>query len=255
MPRPVYLYARAAYLPVLAGFPVPGFEPVAAGIPKKALKTMTRAVQLGVACVANALALVTDWQAIPPGRRGLFVGASPQQGDAEDLFPAIDASGTTPNLRLFAEFGVPLVPPLWLVKGLSNNVLGYASANHDLRGDNGNWCDGRLGGAVAVAAAIQSVAEGRVDLAIGGAADSLVGADEILGRPCGEGAVFFVFGTVPTPWCAHAGVPTEAGAAEDIGELGAVSIPAALSRQLAASNIAFAGGVSLTPASRDQPFA
>lgn len=247
--RPVYLYAYAALLPVEAGGAVPGFDPVAAGIPRKSLKTMTRAVQLGVACVAQALAKVPDWQSISPERRGLFVGASPQQGDAEDLFPAIEASGPTPDLRAFAEQGVPLVPPLWLVRGLSNNVLGYASANHDFRGDNGNWCDARLGGAVAVAAAIQSVAEGRVDLAVGGAADALRGAEAILHTPCGEGAVFFVFGIQPTPFRATAGVPTDRGSELALGELGAVAVPATLARQLAAGQAGEAGGLSVRPMS------
>lgn len=242
--RPVYLYAYAALLPVDVGAAVPGFDPVAAGIPRKSLKTMTRAVQLGVACVARALANVPGWESISPERRGLFVGASPQQGDAEDLFPAIEASGPTPDLRAFAEQGVPLVPPLWLVRGLSNNVLGYASANHDFRGDNGNWCDARLGGAVAVAAAIQSVAEGRVDLAVGGAADALRGAEAILRTPCGEGAVFFVFGPVPTALLASAGVPTDRGAELTLGELGSVAIPAALARQLDAGLAGHAGGLS-----------
>ncbi len=243
--RPVHLNAYAALLPVVAGGEVPGFDPVAAGIPRKSLKTMTRAVQLGVACVQKALEGYPAWSSVPPERRGLFVGASPQQGEASDLTPALEAAGPVPDLLAFAERGVPLVPPLWLVKGLSNNVLGYASANHDLRGDNGNWCDGRLGGAVAVAAAIHAVAEGRCDLAIGGGADALRGAESIFDRPCGEGAVFFVFSTEPGPWLATAGVPREAGAVTHVGELGAVSVPAALA--LGLPGPVEAGGVRFRP--------
>ncbi|MBM4390058.1 MAG: hypothetical protein FJ090_02960 [Deltaproteobacteria bacterium] len=243
--RPVYLQAYAALLPAEAGGAVPGFDPVDAGIPRKSLKTMTRAVQLGVACVRQALEGYPAWASIPPERRGLFVGASPQQGEASDLAPALQATGPVPDLLAFAERGVPLVPPLWLVKGLSNNVLGYASANHDLRGDNGNWCDGRLGGAVAVAAAIHAVAEARCDIAIGGGADALRGAEPMLGRPCGEGAVFFVFSAVPGPWLATAGVPGEQGAASHLGELGAVAVPASLALGLP-GDVA-AGGVRFRP--------
>lgn len=241
--RPVYLQASAAYLPVEMGTAVVGFDPVVAGIPRKSLKTMTRAVQLGVACVKRVVDSLPIWASILPEKRGLFVGASPQQGEADDLAAAIAASGPSPDLTAFAEQGVPLVPPLWLVKGLSNNVLGYASSNHDIRGDNGNWCDGRLGGAVAVAAAIYAVAEGRVDVAIGGAADALRGAEAILGGPCSEGAVFFAFSTEPSPWAALATVPTAAHANEGLGELGAVTVPASLWLGLKRGH-AVAGGIS-----------
>lgn len=246
--RPVFLHAHAALLPLEGGGPVPGFDPVAAGIPRKSLKTMTRAVQLGVAAVGQALARAPGWAEVPPERRGLYVGASPQQGDVGDLAEAMAASGPVPDLQAFAERGVPLVPPLWLVKGLSNNVLGYASANHDLRGDNGNWCDGRLGGAVALCAAVHAVAEGRVDLAVGGAADSLLGADSILGCPCGEGAVFFVFSAEPGPWRAEADLPSLVGEEVALGEIGALAVPAALARRLAAGAAVCAGGVGLRPA-------
>ncbi len=243
--RPVFLHAHAALLPATGVGAVAGFDPVAAGIPRKTLKTMTRAVQLGVAAVGQALSAHAGWTSVAPERRGLYVGASPQQGDAADLAEAIAASGPSPDLRAFGERGVPLVPPLWLVKGLSNNVLGYASANHDFRGDNGNWCDGALGGAVALCAAIHAVAEGRVDLAVGGAADSLCGAEVIVGGPCAEGAVFFVFSAEPGPCLAQATVPTLAGANGLPGELGAVAIPAVLARAVGSGPLAAAGGVLL----------
>jgi hypothetical protein len=243
--RPCHLLAFAAWLPGADGV-VAGFDPIAAGIPRKSLKTMTRAVQLGVSCVARALAAVPDRQAVPPQRRGIYIGASPQQGDPADLVEAVREAGTAPDLTAFAERGVPLVPPLWLVKGLSNNVVGYASAAHDLRGDNGNWCDGRLGGAVALGNAIHAIREGRADLAVAGAADCLRGGEAILGRPCAEGAVILVFGTAPGPWLAEAGAPSVEGAFDAHGELGAAAVPAGLAMQLSsATNEAFAGGLLL----------
>lgn len=246
--RPVSLVATSLFCPVpgSAGV-VPGFDPIAKGVPRKHLKTMTRAVQLGVAAVSEALAGWPAWSEVAPERRGLYVGASPQSGDPEDLTVALKATSER-TLRAFAEQGVPLIPPLWLVKGLSNNILGYASAQHDLRGDNGNWCDGRLGGAVALTAAVLAVAEGRVDLAIAGGADGLVGFDDVLGRPGGEGAAFVVLvaGEVG-PWRARAGVPSEEGAADDVGELGAAAVPVGLVRawREGGERAARAGGVEL----------
>jgi len=245
MNRPVSLVAVAHLSPGPDGR-VAGFDPVAAGLPRKNLKTMTRAVQLGVATVARALAAYPAWVDVPPARRGLFVGASPQSGDAEDLAPALAAMEGEQTVAAFAERAVPLIPPLWLVKGLSNNVLGYASAAHDLQGDNGNWCDGRLGGAVAIANAIRSVAEGRVDLAVAGGADSLHGAEGVLGRPCAEGAAFFVFVAGEGDLSAEAGPPSEDGALAAPGELGAAALPLALAEAWArGQEDVVAGGIRL----------
>lgn len=251
-PRPVRIVAVSLFCPAGIGVmglgtavpgPVPGFDPIAFGVARKHIKTMTRAVQLGVAAVAAALVDAPDWQRVAPERRGLFVGASPQSGDAEDLASALAAAEGDPGK--FARDGVPLIPPLWLVKGLSNNVLGYASAQHDFRGDNGNWCDGALGGANALAQAVHAVAERRVDLAVAGGADSLVGAESLIGGPCGEGAAFVVLmaGERGDP-LATAGLPSDAGIEAGFGEMGAAAVPVAWARAWLARDPVDVGGVS-----------
>lgn len=249
--RRVIVIGHACLVPATPGEAVPDFDPVAGGIPRKSLKTMTRAVQLGVVAALRAMSTVPGWQAVPPERRGLFVGASPQQGDIEDLAAAIEACGPIPSLAALADHGVPLVPPLWLVKGLSNNVLGYASAMLDFRGDNGNWCDGRLGGAVAVCNAVHAVAEGRADLALAGGADALRGAEAILGRTCGEGAAFLVLvgeGVLPgTGVPIEAGLPSAVEEVDPIGELAAAALPVALVRALMARRSLALGGLRLNP--------
>lgn len=240
MTRPVSLVAASLFCPAGIGVagavhtsagPVPGFDPHQHGVPRKHLKTMTRAVQLGVAAVYAALEDWPTWRAIAPDRRGLYVGASPQSGDAEDMAPALAATGSPFTLAGFAERGVPLIPPLWLVKGLSNNILGYASAQFDFQGDNGNWCDGRQGGAVALGNAVHAVAEGRVDLAVAGGADALLGAEALVGGPCAEGAAFLVL--VPGDvgkFRITAGLPSVDGIETALGELGAAAVPVALAR-------------------------
>ena len=256
MNRPVHVIAASLFCPAGIGTgglgparsgPVPDFDPIASGVSRKHLKTMTRAVQLGVAAVHAALSNAPGWQDFPPERRGLFVGASPQSGDAEDLVPALAAAGGDPER--FARDGLPLIPPLWLVKGLSNNVLGYASAQHDLRGDNGNWCDERLGGANAIAQAVHAVAEGRVDIAIAGGADALVGAESVVGGPCGEGAAFVVLvagvlvAGAPGARGIRAGAPSEIGIETDFGELGAAAIPVAWVRAWLRGGAVNVGGI------------
>lgn len=221
---------------------VPGFRAAALIADRKQIKLMSRAVQLGVAAARLAVAAGGGdavLSAVPPHRRGIFVGASPQVGEAEDLRAALVA-GTGDDggfdLRRFAVEGSRLIHPLWLVKGLSNNVLGFASAIHDLQGVNASWCDGEAGGWTALREGALAVAEGRADLVLAGASDCLLGAELLLGgRPAGEGAAFFLLlpgeGGIPFhPEPAPRLDPEEAR----LGALGAATWPVVLARTLLA---------------------
>jgi hypothetical protein len=216
---------------------VPGFSARDHIADRKALKLMTRAVQLGVSGVGLALAAVPGWDATPPARRALYVGASPQAGDPDDLQPALTAA-TGPDgfsLARFADAGVPLIHPLWLVRGLSNNVLGFASAIWDLQGTNANYCDGPAGGWAALHEGAHAVAEGRADLCIAGGADALVEAGPLLGVAGGEGAAFVVFapGTGEgAPVSLHPAAHVDPSG--ELGVLGAATGPVAVARALLA---------------------
>jgi hypothetical protein len=181
----------------VAGRPgeVPGFHPRAWIQDRKSIKLMGRAVQLGVSAVAMTLAEIDRLEAIPPARRAMYVGANPLGGDLSDLGPSLEASLDADggfDLERFATQGIPRANPLWLVKGLSNNVLGFASAIHDFQGTNANYCQGEASAVVALEHAFLSVAEGRSDLAVGGGSDSLLAAEALFpGRRLGEGAAFF----------------------------------------------------------------
>ena len=216
---------------------VPGFRPHAYVDDRKKLKLMGRAVQLGVAAVRLSLVDAPGWDAPPPERRGMFVGATPQAGDAEDLRPALevacDAEGQF-DIGRFATLGYPLIHPLWLVKGLSNNILGFASAIHDLQGVNMNYCDDDEGGWTAIVEGAYAVAEGRADLVVAGGADALTHAEPLFGgRRCGEGAAFIAM---------RPALPGEPALVLDrellspdeelLGYLGAATWPVALARHL-----------------------
>ncbi len=175
---------------------VPGFRARDWVANRKNLKLMTRAVQLGVAGAAMAVSQLEDLESVPPHRRAMYVGSNPLGGDFDDLRPALeestDAQGSF-DLARFASDGIPLIHPLWLVKGLSNNVLGFASAQHDFQGANANYCQGTSAGLLALWEGAQAVLEDRAELALAGSADSLLGAEGLLpGRRLGEGAAFFV---------------------------------------------------------------
>jgi len=207
---------------------------------RKSLKLMTSAVQLGVSAIQMALDDDGDWESVPPDRRGIFVGASPQTGDPDDLRPALDASVGPSGFEMtrFAKDGYPLIHPLWLVRGLSNNIIGFAAAIHDLQGVNSNYCDGVLGGWTALREGALAVAEGRADLVVAGGSDSWAGAEQILkGFPCGDGAGFVVMrpgdpDVFPRLDSCFGDEPFD-----DLGFLGAATGPVNFCRQLLASRL------------------
>lgn len=174
---------------------VPGFSARAYVKNRKNIKLMSRSVQLGIAGVVTSLSEVEGWQDVPAERRGMFVGATPGGGELGDLLPALDVATDDAgalDMRRFGEEGYSLIHPLWLVKGLSNNVLGFASAQLDFQGTNSNYCDGEPSGAIALWEGWAAVAERRADLVVAGASDSWVQLDAVLGgRKPGEGAAFF----------------------------------------------------------------
>ena len=53
-----------------------------------------------------------------------------------------------------------------------------------------NYCQGSLGGRHAFIQAASAIAEGRLDVALVGGADSLIGAEDLLSKPCAEGGSF-----------------------------------------------------------------
>lgn len=177
----------------LQGEDVLAFQPRVRLPERKHLKLMSRAVRLGVACALDALRSRPDWQAIPPERRGLFVGARPE-GQVEALRGALSTSWRDGQVDLddFGREGIPLVPPLWLVAGLSNNIVGFTSAYADLRGPVANRCEGRVGGLGAIVEAWRAVDEGRVDLAVAGGADCAIADPSRPGRTLADGAAFVV---------------------------------------------------------------
>lgn len=202
--RPVRITAIGLFARAGAG-EIVDFDPRRQLPDRKHAKLMSRSVQLGVAAIREALANRPDWEEIAPERRGLFVGTSPGAGEPDDLMPAlaagVDATGERFDLHVFGERGFPLVPPLWLVRGLTNNVVGFSSAYHEMRGPNATHCEGRASGLVAILDGARAVSEGRADLVVAGGTDSLIAAEAFWPSPVGEGAAFFVLegGEGPEP--------------------------------------------------------
>ena len=178
------------------GGEVPGFRARDHIQDRKSIKLMSRAVQLGVSAALQATSNDAQIETHAPTRRGMFVGARAQTGDPEDLRRAFDVSSDAAGnfaLSKFAKDGIDRIHPLWLVKGLSNNVLGLTASALNIQGVNSNYCQSEHGGWLAILEAAHAVAEGRVDWALAGGSDALVGAEKMLNQKlCGEAGAFVV---------------------------------------------------------------
>jgi 3-oxoacyl-[acyl-carrier-protein] synthase II len=166
------------------GCAIPGFQGKDWVENRKNLKLMTPAVQYGIAAIrlaAQAAGLTPG--SVAPERLGMFVGAGTAFGEMGDLVPALEKAMVDGrhDPRRFATEGMPMVNPLWLLKGLSNNVLGYASALLDAQGINQNYCNSGVGALQAVGEAAWAVAEGRADVIIAGASDAALNVEHLTG--------------------------------------------------------------------------
>lgn len=204
---------------------VPNFKARSMVPDRKSLKLMTQAVRLGVATIASAVQQCSDWDGVQPSRRGMYVGASPQVGRHDDLTDAINVafeSGTF-SLQDFGERGISQIHPLWLVRGLSNNVLGFSSAYHDAQGHNMSYAMGIDGGWNAILEGAYALVEGRADIVIVGGSDDLTAAGDVLGAEGSAGAAFFVLRRATSTLTLDRGIYESL--AKPFGLLGAATIP------------------------------
>ena len=179
--------------------PLPGFAdapfecPVAAMVSgfkardwvanRKNLKLMTPATRFGMAAVKRAFIASALEGQVDAERFGIFVGAGTALGESEDLRPALEKS-TGPDgfdASTFGSEGMHVINPLWLLKGLSNNILGFATADLDARGINQNYCNSPVGGMQAIGEGAWALLEGKADAIIAGGADSAVNATHLTG--------------------------------------------------------------------------
>ncbi|MEE2787648.1 MAG: beta-ketoacyl-[acyl-carrier-protein] synthase family protein [Myxococcota bacterium] len=144
---------------------------------RKNLKLMSTAVRLGLAGVKRAWSDAgLPLHSVAPERVGFFVGAGTAVGRTEDLVPAIQqaTSETGFDTGAFGAEGMHRINPLWLLKGLSNNVLGFGSGDLNIQGVNQNYCNSGVSGLQAMGEAAWALNENRADVIIAGSADSAV---------------------------------------------------------------------------------
>ncbi|MGB0647042.1 MAG: beta-ketoacyl-[acyl-carrier-protein] synthase family protein, partial [Bradymonadia bacterium] len=142
---------------------------------RKNLKLMSRSVRLGMGAIRLALDEANlHAEHVNPDKFGVIVGAGLALGQSKDLVAGIRQSfdGNTFSSARFGEVGMRAINPLWLLKGLSNNVLGFATAELDARGFNQNYCNSGISGLQAIAEGAWALHERRAEIIVAGGSDS-----------------------------------------------------------------------------------
>ena len=181
---------REPWLPFERACEVPAWKARAHLPERKSIKLMTRRVQLGVAAALEAWGDVgSDSGLPPPHRRAMYTGCSVPADEDWTFRVPIEESIVQGHfsMKRFAEHGQEYLNPLWLVKSLTNNVLAFSAKTLDLQGANNNFEGDAAGALVAIAEAARALADGRADLALAGAADSLVSVEALLNLARHEG--------------------------------------------------------------------
>jgi 3-oxoacyl-[acyl-carrier-protein] synthase II len=114
---------------------------------------------------------------------GLYVGSVCLEGNPEAFIPALKQSINQQNrvdMVCFAQHGMKLIDPLFLVKSLPNAGLCAIAIQHQVLGPNANITNGAVSGLQAVIAGTEAIRRGDADVALAGGYDSLLQMDCII---------------------------------------------------------------------------
>jgi hypothetical protein len=175
---------RERWLPTSVAGEVPPWKPQSVLPDRKAIKLMSSPVQLGVAAALAAWSDGPPAPVVPPKRRGAYTGCGLNVDEEWTFREAVSASsqGGAFDLVRFGTVGQGVLNPLWLVRGLSNNVLAMAALYLDLQGPNDNFEAGAAGPLLALAQAAQAVGDGELDVALAGGSDTQIAVEDLLQR-------------------------------------------------------------------------
>ncbi|HMP18311.1 MAG TPA: beta-ketoacyl-[acyl-carrier-protein] synthase family protein, partial [Gemmatales bacterium] len=146
---------------------------------RKQLRTMGKAIQIGF--VAGSLAL-QDAKLAPgtfePTRLGISFGASTISSELEELAPAAVKTVLPGNrevdMKIWGTEGMPLMPPLWLLKYLPNFAAAHVSILNNAQGPSNSITMQDVAGNQAIAEAYRIIRRGGADIMLTGGSDSRI---------------------------------------------------------------------------------
>ncbi len=144
---------------------------------RKQLRTMGKAIQIGF--VAGSLAL-KDANLTPdsfdPLRLGISFGAATIASELDELTQAATKT-TLPgfkevNMKTWGTDGMPMMPPLWLLKYLPNFAAAHVSILNNAKGPSNSITMGDVAGNLAIAEGRRIIQRGIADIMLTGGSDS-----------------------------------------------------------------------------------
>jgi 3-oxoacyl-[acyl-carrier-protein] synthase II len=146
---------------------------------KKSLKVMARTIQLAVCAAQRALDdAAADKEKLDPTRFGVEFGAGMIATELEELG---DAAQTSMNCRpgvvdmeKWGEFGLPTIPPLWMLKYLPNMLACHVSIMHNAQGPNNTITENDVASLLALGEAYRIIQRDQADFFLVGGAESKI---------------------------------------------------------------------------------
>ena len=172
-------------LPSPLGADVPDFVPAQRIRQRKALKVMSRVIQLGVAAADMASAEANLSSAgFDPSRLGVIFGADMIAADLVELAEAYRActNGGKFDFGSWGPHGLAAMYPLWMLKYLPNMPACHVGIFQDARGPNNTHTGGDISGLTAMAEAADLIRRGLADAVIAGATSSRLHPSIFLGN-------------------------------------------------------------------------
>ncbi|HQR05467.1 MAG TPA: beta-ketoacyl-[acyl-carrier-protein] synthase family protein [Gemmatales bacterium] len=146
---------------------------------RKQLRTMGKAIQIGF--VAGSLAM-KDAGLTPenfnPLRLGISFGAATIASELDELTYAATKT-TLPgfkevNMKTWGTDGMPMMPPLWLLKYLPNFAAAHVSILNNAQGPSNSITMGDVAGNLAIAEGRRIIQRGKADIMLTGGSDSRI---------------------------------------------------------------------------------
>lgn len=170
-----------AGLEVQIGAELPGFDPKNHVDKKdrKQLRTMGKAIQIGFVAGSQALkdAKLTA-ENYDPLRMGISFGAATIASELDELTHAscktVPAGTKAVDMKIWGTDGMPLMPPLWLLKYLPNFAAAHVSILNNAQGPSNSITMGDVAGNLAIAEGRRIIQRGSADIMLTGGSDSRI---------------------------------------------------------------------------------
>lgn len=146
---------------------------------RKQLRTMGKAIQIGF--VAGSLALhdaKLTADAFNPLRLGISFGAATIASELDELTHAacktVLPGHQAVNMKIWGTDGMPMMPPLWLLKYLPNFAAAHVSILNNAQGPSNSITMGDVAGNLAIAEGRRIIQRGIADIMLTGGSDSRI---------------------------------------------------------------------------------